>query len=640
MSRTPLHIAQDFPPTSVEEWRRLVDKDLKGKPFTSLQSALEGGLTLQPLYSPEDASPATAPEPPGVTPFPRGTQPLGLTEGGWLVCQEYSEPDVAVAAEAIRVELERGVSGLWLCLGETQGIRVRDAADMERLLAHVPLSRTPVHLESEGNPLSAAALLLHAAERTQAPRETLRGCLGIDPLGTLARTGALRSGLQGTLAEAAPLVAATRKSSPGLRALLVSTRAYADAGATSVHELAWAIATGVEYLRGLERVGVSPEEAARSLHFSLSVGGQFFPEIARLRAARLLWSKVVAASGGSPEAQAMVLHARTAAATKSRRDPWVNILRSTSESFAAVIGGADSITTSPFDEAIGSPDESARRIARNTQLILRDESSLNRVADPAGGSYYVETLTRDLARAAWTELRRIEALGGMTAALVRGDIARVLAETNAARDKAIRTRRLPIVGVSEFPNLDELPVRREPRPAEARESSATSAASGGPEELRITPLKPARVAEAFESLRDASDRYLAAHGHRPRAFMANLGSVAEHTTRSMWIANALAVGGIEAVQHQGFADAAQVASLLAESGALLAVISGPDALYPEWVPALTAALKARGARIVAVAGRPGENESAWRAAGVDLFIFAGADLFATLSSLHTQLGVS
>ncbi|PTL76466.1 methylmalonyl-CoA mutase family protein [Vitiosangium sp. GDMCC 1.1324] len=635
MSDTTLHIATDFPPASVEEWRRLVDKDLKGKPFTSLQSSLEGGLSLQPLYTREDASRSAPPEPPGVTPFVRGTQPLGLTEGGWSVCQEYSEPDVAAAAEAIRVDLERGVGGLWLCLGETQGIRVRDAASMERLLAHVSLSKTAVHLESEGELVSTAGLLLQVAERNRTSREALRGSLGIDPLGALARTGFLRSGLQETLSEAAPLITSTRKTSPGLRALLVSTRAYAQAGATSVHELAWALATGVEYLRVLERSGVSPEDTARSLQFALSVGSQFFPEIAKLRAARLLWSKVVAASGGSPDAQAMVLHARTAAATKSQRDPWVNILRSTSESFAAVVGGADSITTSPFDEAIGMPDEASRRIARNTQLILRDESSLNRVADPSGGSYYIEQLTRDLARAAWTELQRIEGLGGMSAALVQGDIARVLAETGAARDKAIRTRRLPIVGVSEFPHLGELAVRREPRSHEASPS-----ASGGPTGIRITPLRPVRVSEAFESLRDASDRYLAAHGQRPRAFMANLGTVAEHTTRSTWIVNALAAGGIEASQHHGFANAAEAASLLGASGERLAVISGPDGLYPEWVPALCQALKEKGARFVALAGRPGEHEAAFRAAGVDLFIYAGADLFAILSSLHTQLGVS
>ncbi|MFE8595350.1 methylmalonyl-CoA mutase family protein [Archangium violaceum] len=635
MSQTPLHIAQDFPAISVEEWRRLVDKDLKGKPFTSLQSALEGGLTLQPLYSREDAGPAAPPEPPGVAPFVRGTNALGLTEGGWLVCQEYSEPDVATAAEAIRVDLERGVLGVWLRLGETQGIRVRNTADMERLLASVPLSRTPVYLESEEDPTLSATFLLQAADRTRTSHEALQGCLGLDPLGVLARTGVLRIGLEGTFVEAAPLVASSRERSPGLRVLLVSTRAYADAGATAVHELAWAIATGVEYLRGLERAGVPPEDAARSLQFSFSVGSQFFPEIAKLRAARLLWSKAVAASGGSPEAQAMVLHARTAAATKSRRDPWVNMLRSTSESFAAVVGGADSITTSPFDEAIGLPDELSRRVARNTQLILRDESSLNRVADPAGGSYYIEQLTRDMARAAWTELRRIEALGGMTAALVQGDIARVLSETVAARNKAIRTRRLPIVGVSEFPNLDEQSVSRT-----SRASENASPASSGPAELRMTPLRPVRLADAFESLRDASDRYLAAHGHRPRAFMANLGTVAEHTARAMWIANALAAGGIDPLQHHGFADVAQAASLIAASGAQLVVISGPDAMYPEWVPALTAALKQQSGRIVAVAGRPGEHEAAFRAAGVDLFIFAGGDLFETLSSLHKQLGVS
>ncbi|WNG26976.1 methylmalonyl-CoA mutase [Cystobacter fuscus] len=625
MSQVPLHIATDFPAPSVDDWRRLVDKDLKGKPFTSLQSSLEGGLSLRPLYTPEDAAGTPPPEPPGVAPYVRGTQPLGLTEGGWLVCQEYSEPDVALASEAIRVDLERGALGVWLCLGESRGIRVADPASLERLLAHVPLDRTPVYLEPEAKPLSFAHLLLGAAQKARVPREKLRGGLGLDPLGVLARTDARASspGVEWD-AEAVSLVQSLRQEAPGLRALLVSTRPYADAGATSVHELAWAIATGVEYLRTLERAGVPPEDAARSLQFALSVGGQFFPEIAKLRAARLLWSKVVAASGGSPEAQAMVLHARTASATKTQRDPWVNILRATAESFAAVVGGADSVSTSPFDEALGTPDAGARRLARNTQLILRDESSLNRVADPAGGSYYLEQLTGEFARAAWAELRRIEALGGMARALATGEVERVLTETRAARDKAVRTRRLPIVGVSEFPHLGEAPVRREARPS----------VQGNPS------LRPTRVAETFEALRDASDRYLLTHGVRPRAFMANLGTVAEHTTRSTWIVNALAVGGIEAQEHHGFADAAAAAELFAGSGAALAVISGPDALYPDQVPALCAALKARGARVVAVAGRPGDHEAAFRAAGVEFFIYAGADLVALLSSLHQQLGVA
>ncbi|WP_434391190.1 methylmalonyl-CoA mutase family protein [Melittangium boletus] len=602
MSREPLPIAKDFPAPSEEAWRKLVDKDLKGKPFTSLQSPLEGGLSLQPLYTQRDAASTPPPEPPGVAPYVRGNHPLGHTEGGWLLCQEYREPDVARAAEALRVDLERGTQGVWLHLGE-RGIPVKDAADLARLLAHAPLERTPVYLEPASEPLAFAPFLLGAADQARVPRAALRGCLGIDPLSALA--------------EAAPLVTRLRQEAPGLRALLVSTRPWADAGATAVHELAWAIATGVEALRGLERAGVPPEDTARSLQFALSVGGQFFPEIARLRAARLLWSKVVAASGGSPEAQAMALHARTASANKTQRDPWVNILRATAESFAAVVGGADSVSTAPFDEPLGAPDEGSRRLARNTQLILRDESSLNRVADPAGGSYYLERLTDELARAAWAELRRIESLGGMARAMAEGDVRRVLDETRAARDKAVRTRKLPIVGVSEFPHLGEAPVRREgPAP------------------------QATRVAAGFEGLRDASDRYLAAHGTRPLAFMANLGTVAEHTARATWIANVLAVGGIEGREHQGFADVEAAAALFAASGAPLAVISGPDALYPEWVPALAQALKARGARAVAVAGRPGEHEAAFRAAGVDLFLFAGADVFALLTSLHQQLGVA
>ncbi|WP_163996484.1 methylmalonyl-CoA mutase family protein [Pyxidicoccus caerfyrddinensis] len=625
MSQVPPPSATDFPPPSLDAWRRLVEKDLKGKPFSSLQSSLEGGLSLQPLYTPQDAPAPT--EPPGVAPYVRGTLPLGHTEGGWTVCQEYAGPEVASTAEVLRNDLERGGQGIWLLLDAPHGVDVKDADSMRRLLAHVPLERTPVHLEPARDVLAPASLLLQVADALRVPRKALSGSLGIDPIGAMARAGAAKVDVAGTLARAAPLVTSLRKEAPGLRALLVSSRAWADAGATPVQELAWAIATGVEYLRELERAGVSPSDAARSMQFALSVGGQFFPEIARLRAARLLWSKVVAASGGPPEAQAMSLHARTATGTKAKRDPWVNILRATAESFAAVVAGADSVSTSPFDEPLGTPDEQSRRLARNTQLILRDESSLNRVADPAGGSYYLEQLTGEVARAAWTELQRIEALGGMTRALVDGDVARVLAETVAARDKAVRSRRLPMVGVSEFPHLGEAPVQREPHPTPVK-------AEGD-----FAPLRPVRMAEAFESLRDASDRHLALYGTRPRAFMVSLGTVAEHTTRSMWTTNALAVGGIETDEHRDFTDANHAAEAFAKTGTLLAVISGPDTLYPDQVPALTQALKARGARAVVVAGRPGDHEAAFRAAGVDLFIYAGADLFQLLKTLHQQLGV-
>ena len=627
MSQVPPPSASDFPPPSLDAWRKLVEKDLKGKPFSSLQSSLEGGLTLQPLYTPQDApSPV---EPPGVVPYVRGTQPLGHTEGGWTVCQEYAGPDAASTAEVLRNDLERGGQGVWLLLDSPHGVDVKDAAAMERLLAGVPLERTPVHLEPARDVLAPAALLLQAADARRVPRKALSGSLGVDPIGAMARAGVAKVDVAGTLAKAAPLVTSLLKDAPGLRVLLVSSRAWADAGATPVQELAWAIATGVEYLRELERAGVAPGDAARSVQFALSVGGQFFPEIARLRAARLLWSKVVAASGGAPEAQAMSLHARTASGTKTKRDPWVNILRATAESFAAVVAGADSVSTSPFDEALGTPDEQGRRIARNTQLILRDESSLNRVADPAGGSYYLEQLTGEVARAAWTELQRIESLGGMTRALVEGDVARVLAEAVAARDKAVRTRRVPVLGVSEFPHLGEAPVQREPHP------TPVATTEGG-----FAPLRPVRLAEAFESLRDASDRHLGLSGSRPRAFMLSLGTVAEHTVRSMWVANALAVGGIETTEHRDFTDAAHAAEAFASAGTPLAVISGPDTLYPEQVPALAQALKARGARTVVVAGRPGDHEAAFRAAGVDLFISAGADLFQLLKTLHQQLGVA
>ena len=326
----------------------------------------------------------------------------------------------------------------------------------------------------------------------------------------------------------------------------------------------------------------------------------------------------------------MVLHARTASTTKTQRDPWVNILRATAESFAAIVGGADSVSTSPFDEALGTPDASgppagAQHAAHPARRVEPQPRRRPRGRQLLPGAAHAGHRPRGVDRAA-----AHRGAGRHGPALTNGDVARVLTETRAARDKAVRTRRLPIVGVSEFPHLGETPVQRESRAA-----ASTEPATSGP-----LPLRPVRVAESFEALRDASDRHLAAHGARPQAFLASLGTVAEHTTRSTWTANVLAAGGIEPADAHGFADVADAAARFAASGATLAVISGPDALYPEWVPALTAALKAKGARAVAVAGRPGDHEAAFRAAGVDVFFYAGADLFALLSSLHQQLGVA
>lgn len=690
MSDAPLNVANDFPPRGPDAWRAAIEKDLKGKPFASLVSTIDAGLRLEPLYSRDVAVDPTRVGVPGQAPYVRGTSPLGTSQAGWMVRQEYDDPRMEVARDAIRADLARGVDGVWIRIGIEQGVRVLTAGDVQVVLDGVDLSRTSVCFEPESDVLGVAASFVAVADARGVSRGALVGCFGADPLGTLARTGRLMNGMEGSLRDMEELAIFASKETPNVRAVLANSRPYSDAGATAVHELAWTVATGVTYLRRMVDAGLTLDEATRQIQFALSVTGPFFLDIAKLRAARWLWSKVVAVAGGRPEAQAMLLHARTAMFTKSARDPWVNMLRSTTEGFAAAVGGADSLATLPFDAAVGPSDDFARRVARNQQVVLRDEANLHRVADPAGGSYYVESLTEQIARAAWDEFVAVEALGGMDKALTLGHVTRTLDETNAVRVDSIRKRKTPIVGVSEFPDLGEsmLPrtvvdlnavegdlghafgtatseqrhrammdfahstqvVERSSANMVARAVAATAIGVDlfslgavqrmGRPSVYSEPLPSFRASTGYESLRDASDAYFAQRGRRPLAAIFCLGPVSAHTARVMWTRNMLAAGGIDAVDLVDCENPAAALAAYTGSQADMAVFAGPDDLYEAFAADVAGAVRGQGARVVAVAGKLGEKEALLREKGVDVFFYAGADILGTLVTLHMQLGVS
>lgn len=693
MADDSLRIGDDFPRATYDAWRRVVEKELGGAPFEALASKLDGEIALEPLYHEEGAVPDARVGVPGLPPFVRGGD---ATREAWVVRQEYDDPRMDVCARRIREDLEGGVDALWLRCGVHHGTRVLTAGDLSLVLEAVDLETVSICLEPEADALAMASALLAVARHRGVPYASLRGGFGADPLGSLARVGTLEAGLAVTSRAAYDLAFFAAEHAAGVRALLASSRPYADAGASSVDELAFVIATGTSYLRALTEAGLSVDRAASQIQFSLAVGGHFFAQIAKLRAARLLWSKVVAAAGGGLEAQRMALHARTALFTKSARDPWVNMLRATAESFAAVAGGADSVATGAFDECLGPSDAFARRIARNTQLVLREESHLHRVLDPAGGSYYVEALTDALARAAWEAFREIERRGGMERALPLGHVASVLAKKASSRIERLETREEPIVGVSEFANVSEALPRRDAidmEDVDVELGHALEASSGGPsgaardQELRldklralgqaaarrrllpgrltelaseaaalgvdfitlaatlasgnpsahIAPLRAFRAARPFEALRDHADAILVRTGEAPRVALVCLGAVAQHTARATWATNALAAGGVEARPVRGFEDPEQAGRAFASEECDVALVAGPDALYDEQGGAVIAALRAAGARVVAVVGAPGAREEALRGAGADFFLFAGEDLFRFLRELHQTI---
>ncbi|MEU6458987.1 methylmalonyl-CoA mutase family protein [Streptomyces sp. NPDC047065] len=595
-----LDLAAEFPHATHEQWQHLVAGVLRksgrevpdDEAEDALSTALEDGLRVRPLYTARDAAPD--PGLPGLTPFVRGGRAQAARIGGWDVRQRHT---VAEAA-SVMTDLENGVTSLWLVVGESAGIPV---TALDRALDGVLLDLAPVVLEAGDAFEPAARALLRLHEEQGVPADTVRGNLGGDPLGHEARTG--RSYETAPVAELARLCA---ERHPGMRALTVDALPYHEAGGSAAQELGCSLATGLAYLRELTAAGLDTAQALTQLEFRYAATADQFLTIAKLRAARRLWARVAEVCG-APREGAQLQHAVTSPVMMTRRDPWVNMLRTTVAALAAGTGGADAVTVLPFDHALGLPDAFARRIARNTSTILIEESHLTRVIDPAGGSWYVERLTNELAHAAWTFFQDIERAGGQAAALRSGTVGERLADTWAVRSAKLAKRREPVTGVSEFPHLAEKPVVREPAPEPP---------SGG--------LPRVRRDEAFEALRARSDAHLAATGARPRVHLTALGPAAAHTARLTFAANLFQAGGIETVTEGDFG----------ASGARESCLCSSDALYGEQAESTAAALREAGAEHVFLAGRPGPYT------GVDTYVFAGCDAVAVLSATLDRMGVS
>ncbi len=579
--------AADFPPTTRERWRELALGVLRksgietGSPEEALSSTTYDGVTIAPLYDESDLP--GDPGLPGAAPYIRGSRPAG----GWDVRQRHEVAD----PEAVLADLENGVTSLWLTL---------EPQDLPRVLDRVHLDLISVTLDAgERTREAAEALLALAGQRGVA----LTGNLGADPIRDA-----------GTAAELARRCVA---GLPGLRAVVIDGTPYHDAGGGDAEELGCSVAAGVEALRTLTGAGLTVAEAFGQLEFRYAVTADQFVTIAKLRAARRLWARVAEVCGAqgeqAEEAAGQRQHAVTSSAMMTARDPWVNMLRTTLACFAAGAGGADAVTVQPFDACLGLPDAFARRIARNTHSLLVEEAGVARVMDPAGGSWYVERLTEDLAGKAWEWFQEMERAGGMVAALESGLVTDRLAGTWRRRSDNIAHRRDPITGVSEFPNLAErLPVRA-PRPVKA---------------------PGVRYAQEFEALRDLAD----AQAVRPTVFLATLGPVAVHTARASFAANLFQAGGIAtvtdpAVVSGAAVDPALIAEAFAASGAKVACLCSSDRLYGEHAEAVAAALREAGALKVWLAGK-GDH------AGVDANLYAGCDALGVLRTTFDDLEVA
>jgi len=708
MERGRQKLLGEFPKVSLAQWRALVDEGLSGASFEKkLVSHLREGFDVQPLYTRANAlGDLDFSGYPGFAPFTRGATVMGRDGLAWKIRQQHAHPDSSVSRAAIAKEIEQGAESIELRFDQAtragvdpvpgdgrvgeDGLSGGSVALLAAIIEGVDLDGVSVSIHAAGSALGVSALWVAALQAKGISLAQIEGNLNADPLGALTVDGALPTSLEDTFAQMVDLAHWVTRHAPKLRAVNVSAEPYHNAGATASQELACALATGLAYLRVLTESGFSLAQAMAAMSFSFSIGTDLFVEIAKLRAARLCWYKIFSACGGTEDDFSMRLHARTSARTKTVYDPWVNMLRATVEGFVGAVGGADSLATSPFDEALGYPDDFSRRIALNEQVLLREESNLKRVIDPAGGSWYVEWLTDRLAREAWAQFQEIERLGGMQTALESGEISSRLERSASAQRQAVARRKEQITGVSEFANLNEgRIVKSEPdlsairgeivritreacsardakgvasalealrvgsgkgaagertqRAVEAAKAGATlgelSSALGKGEPSRIARLVPMRAAEGFEELRDACEGVLVRTGRRPSVFLANLGPIPAHKARANFAQNFFEAGGIGVISNDGFSRVEDAVEAFERSGALAAVLCGSDESYAQWVPSLAPQLVQAGATRLYLAGRPGEREEQDRAAGIEEFIFLGCDVLQTLREFLSHEGV-
>jgi methylmalonyl-CoA mutase len=618
---TELPLAAAFEAPTREAWLKLVDKVLKGGDFDKrLVSRTADGLAMAPLATRADAgSAATA-----IAKKP------SYFQGGWDIRQRHAEPDAALANAAILEDLQGGVTSLVLQIEAPGQSGLNYGAEaLAVALKGVFLNGCTIALDARENTMDAAGSLIELWRQANLSENARLGAFNCDPLGVLAATGTLYYPADRSCEIAAKLAVDCRGMS-NVSALLADGRPYHEAGASEAQELAAMLATLVAYLRACEAQGLRPRMALGKIALSLAADSELFLTVAKLRAARVLVARVAEACGAASAGAVMHLSVTTSARMLARRDPWVNMLRATAACTGAAFGGADAITVLPFTWALGRPDPFARRMARNTHLVLQEESGLGRVMDPAAGAASIEQATGALAGKAWELFQSVERKGGMAMVLESGFWQGEIARVAEARSRAIATGRLELTGVSAFPRLGDDGVKVEPHPL------AGTVVKGG---TSVAALPALRLAAPFEELRDAADAFAVRTGAPPRVFLVNLGDLAAHSARSSWMRNVLAAGGIEAVASEPLHSSVDAGKAFADSGARIACICSSDAVYAELAEATAGALVAAGTEAVLLAGRPREQEAALRSAGVDTFVFAGCDVIAVLAKLHEALGV-
>ena len=609
----------EFPPVSTEKWEEAINKDLKGADYDKklVWHTIEG-FNVKPYYRAEDLEGLEYLDTnPGQQPYTRGKQTGGNV---WEVRQDIHVADPVEANRIALDAVERGATSLGLCAKQIATVN-----DMAALLKGIYINAVSINFMCSHDYLSVLRLYVDYAKREGYNAAELRGSCDFDMFRYALTHGRFHRGEEGDLQMAKELVEYAHRELPKFRVLTVGSNLLHNAGSNIVQELGFGLAAANELVARLTDLGCKMEHVGRSIVLSVGVGSTYFMEIAKIRAARLLWSKII--EQYKPEcdcAYKLFINATTSRWNQSLYDPYVNMLRSTTEAMSSAVAGADSISVLPFDNAYKEADDFGYRIARNQQLLLKEESYLDKIVDPAAGSYYIENLTDEIAQGAWEHFLKVEQAGGFCQALRAGLVQDEVMETARKRDLDIATRKTTILGTNQYPNLLEKMGDKI-----QHEGHCCCHCEQGTE---VRTLKPYRGAEAFEHLRLATER----SGKRPRVFLLTYGNLAMRKARAGFATNFFGVAGYEIIDNPGFATPDEGAKAALESGADVVVLCSSDDEYAELTEPVCTALKGKVKSLV-LAGFPKEMVETYKGYGIDEFIHVKTNALECLQKFQKQL---
>ncbi|HPS73704.1 MAG TPA: methylmalonyl-CoA mutase family protein [Bacteroidales bacterium] len=615
----------EFPPVSVEEWEAQINADLKGADYArKLIWKTDEGFDVRPYYRAEDLKGLEYLDvPPGEAPFVRGTR---TKENAWIIRKDIAETDIRIANRKALEAIKEGAGAVGFNVTE-----ITTHKQLMQLLEGISFAATGIHfVHSRSFPLSLELLLYELTNRNEQGDHT-SGSLNFDLIAYLLLHGDFYRSLESNVEEAVYLMNTVQKRVPRFRAITVNSHLFQDAGSTLVQELAFALASGNEYMAMLTDKGFSADAVASRLSFTFAIGPNYFMEIAKLRAARLLWARIVEQYGPSDEnSMKMDIQSRTALWNKTIYDPYVNMLRTTTEGMSAILGNTDTLVVLPFDAAYATPDDFSERIALNQQMIMKEESYLDRIVDPAAGSYYIENLTNSIATEAWALFRRIEEQGGMIAAIKAGTVQDMVAKSAMQKTADLAKRKLIQIGTNQYPNsLEQMLDKADTRPQGGSTGTST-----------YPRLQEFRVSSGFESLRLATEQHVKNGGKRPDVFLFTFGNLSMLRARASFITNFFGCAGYNIQDNPGFTDFGEGAEAAVVSGAEIIVLCSSDEEALQAAPEICRLIHDRKPDAwIVMAGYPKDDLETLKAAGVNDFVHVRSNLLETLSGYQQRLGI-